>query len=132
MEVCLGPLSPRPKTRSTFRFGLWQRIYLPPSTTYTLKRGIPSPRGSFTPSSPHRSIRRFRNINRIPIDYPFRVCLRPRLTLIRLTLMRKPWGIGDKVFHLVYRYLCPHFLFQTLHQASRLSFTADWNAPLPL
>ena len=54
---------------------------------------------------------RRRNINLLSISYPFRVCLRTRLTLIRLTLIRKPWTYGDRVFHSIYRYLCLHFLF---------------------
>ncbi len=33
---------------------------------------------------------RYWNINQLSIDYPFRVRLRPRLTLIRLALIRKP------------------------------------------
>ena len=33
---------------------------------------------------------RCRNINLLSIDYPFRVCLRSRLTLIRLALIRNP------------------------------------------
>ena len=72
------------------------------------------------------------NINMLSIDYPVRVCLRPRLTLIRLALIRKPWSFGVRVSHPHYRYLCLHLLFQTLQHALRHTFDADWNAPLPV
>ena len=58
--------------------------------------------------------------------------LRPRLTLIRLALIRKPKSIGGQVSHLPYRYLCLHLLFQTLQHDLHHTFYADWNAPLPL
>ena len=61
---------------------------------YGLQRGIPSPRGSVTPRSLPRLHGMFRNLNRIVIAFPFRVPLSPRLTLIRLTLFRKPWVFG--------------------------------------
>ena len=43
--------------------------------------------------------RRHRNINLFPIGYVFRPRLRDRLTLRRLTLRRKPWAFGVRVFH---------------------------------
>ena len=52
-----------------------------------------------------------RNINLVPIDYGFRPRLRGRLTLRGLTLRRKPWIFGDRVFHSVNRYLCQHSHF---------------------
>ena len=61
-----------------------------------------------------------------------RVRLRTRLTLIRLALIRNPWTSGVRVSHPHCRYLCLHLLFQTLQQASRPIFNADWNAPLPI
>ena len=61
-----------------------------------------------------------------------RVRLRTRLTLIRLALIRNPWTSGVGVSHPHCRYLCLHLLFQTLQQASRPIFNADWNAPLPI
>ena len=60
-----------------------------------------------------------------------RLILRPRLTLIRLTLIRKPQSSGEEVSHLLYRYLYLHLLFQTLQSVSQHAFYADWNAPLP-
>ena len=60
------------------------------SYTYSLQRSIPSDRGSVTTPSPHRSYRKYWNINQLSIGFPLRVHLRPRLTLIRLALIRKP------------------------------------------
>jgi hypothetical protein len=51
---------------------------------------------------------RYRNINRVSIDYAFRPRLRTRLTLGGLTLPRKPWVYGDRISHLFYRYSCLH------------------------
>jgi hypothetical protein len=46
--------------------------------------------GAFTFRHPIAIYARYRNINLLSIDYPFRVRLRSRLTLIRLALIRKP------------------------------------------
>ena len=61
-----------------------------------------------------------RNINLVPIDYGFRPRLRGRLTLRGLTLRRKPWIFGDRVFHSVNRYLCQHSHFCYLQCPSRV------------
>ena len=66
-----------------------------------------------------------------PSCLPLRVTLRPRLTLIRLTLIRNPWSSGEEVFDPLSRYLCLHLLFHTLQHASQHTFYALWNAPLP-
>ena len=100
---------------------------LPTPPTYALKPAIPTAGRSFTSASPLmvKQIQPGTGIfNLFPIAYAFRPRLRVRLTLSRLTLLRKPWVFGDTVFHSVYRYLCQHFLFCTLHHASRHSFTA--------
>ena len=65
------------------------------------------------------------------IGIAIRLILRPRLTLIRLALIRKPWSCGVRVTLPHYRYSCLHLLFHTLHQTSRFGFNAEWNAPLP-
>ncbi len=70
-------------------------------------------------------------INPFPIAYAVRPRLRGRLTLSRLALPRKPWVYGEQVSHLFYRYSCPHRHFQPLQPSSRLTFSGDWNAPLP-
>ena len=47
-----------------------------------------------------------------------RLCLRARLTLIRLALIRKPWSYGEGVSRPLCRYLYLHLLFQTLQHIS--------------
>ncbi len=47
-----------------------------------------------------------------------RLCLRTRLTLIRLALIRKPWSYGEGASYPLYRYLCLHLLFQNLQHGS--------------
>ena len=96
---------------------------------YALQRAIPSARGAFTPLLPHRTAGRGRNVDRLSIGFGFRLCLRPRLTLIRLTLIRNPWAIGGRGFHPPYRYLCLHLLFRKLHRSSRSGFGAGGMLP---
>ena len=76
--------------------------------------------------------RRCSNIKLLVISIAFRLSLSPRLTLIRLTLIRNPEFFGEEVSHLLYRYLCLHLLFQPLHGGSRLPIHRCWNAPLPI
>ena len=54
-----------------------------------------------------------------------RGCLRTRLTLIRLALIRKPWLFGVRVILPHYRYLCLHLLFHLLHNDSHHCFGAN-------
>ena len=61
-----------------------------------------------------------------------RLCLRARLTLIRLALIRNPWSFGERVSRPLYRYLYLHLLFHVLQNTSRYSFYGRWNAPLPI
>jgi hypothetical protein len=79
---------------------------LPTAPAYTLKPGHPTPGRPTLLRHPFSQTltRWFRNINRISIAYAFRPRLRNRLTLRRLSLLRKPWTYGEKVFHLLYRY----------------------------
>ena len=100
--------------------------------TYTLQPSIPSDGGGVTPQSLLHSHNGYRNLDRLSISLPLRVSLRARLTLRRLTSLRKPWAFGVRVSRPHCRYLCLHFLFRTLQTASRLTFNADRNAPLPL
>ena len=127
MGVCLGPLSARPRARGTFGFG--SPGLLTPAYTYTLKPGIPSPGGPFTPPSPHRSARQCRNVDRLAIGIGLRLSLRARLTLIRLALIRNPWSFGGRVSRPPCRYSCLHLLFQGLHPASRRGFNAPGMLP---
>ena len=54
------------------------------------------------------------------IGLGFRLILRLRLTPGRLTSPGNPWPYGEGESHPLYRYLCLHLLFQTLHRGSRL------------
>ena len=86
-QVWLPGLSPCPKARRTFGF----------QSPYGLQRGLPSPRASVTPRSRRSLHGMFRNLDRMSITIPSRVTLSPRLTLIRLTLFRKPGVFGAGV-----------------------------------
>ena len=68
-------------------------------------------------------------LTRCPSACPFRVRLRPRLTLIRLALIRKPWSFGGGVSHPPYRYSCLHLLFHKVHRTSPCCFTPDGMLP---
>ena len=61
-----------------------------------------------------------------------RLIIRIRLTPGRLTSPGNPWSCGERESHPLYRYLCLHLLFLTLHGRSRGRFDADRNAPLPI
>ena len=122
---CSAGASPYSQVRHPRRICL-PRIYLHPSA-----RRLRGRRSTVTLSSLLRPTSKFRNIDRMSFGAPFRVVLRPRLTLIRLTLIRNPWSCGVNVSHIHYRYLCLHLLFHALQRTSRHAFPALWNAPLP-
>ena len=122
LPVWLPALSRRPWTPCT----VGARSRYPPSTSCSVRRRQCHSRVS---SGLYGGLR---NINRIAIRCPFRVPVRSRLTLIRLALFRNPWAFGARVSLARCRYSCLHFLFAPLQTASRLSFSADANAPLPI
>ena len=66
------------------------------------------------------------------IGIAIRLILRPRLTLIRLALIRNPWSFGEGGSRPLYRYLYLHLLFQKLQKKSPFSLLRRWNAPLPI
>ena len=66
------------------------------------------------------------------IGIALRLILRPRLTLIRLALIRNPWSFGEGGSRPLYRYLYLHLLFQKLQKKSPFSLLRRWNAPLPI
>ena len=105
---------------------------LPAGLPYGLQRTIPSVRGPSTSPSLLRIDAGCWNVDQLSIGLAARLSLRPRLTLNRLSLFRKPWSSGVRVSHPHYRYLCLHLLFQTLQPRSRATFDAVWNAPLPI
>lgn len=97
--------------------------------TYGLQRTIPSVRGSVTTPSPHRIYKRYGNIKPLSIEFPLRVLLRSRLTLIRLALIRKPYPFGGRVSLPPYRYLCLHLLFHALQHPLPDTFAAHGMLP---
>ena len=102
---------------------------LPARLPYTLQRTIPSVRGSSTSPSLLRITAGCWNVDQLSIGLAFRLILRPRLTLNRLSLFRKPWSSGVRVSHPHYRYLCLHLLFHPLQHASRHAFGANGMLP---
>jgi hypothetical protein len=88
----------------------WENLHNFASSEDSAQRGFPSPRSCLISPS-LLLIDRCRNINLLSIGFPYRVILRIRLNLIRLTLIRNPWSFGEKIFHLLNRYSCLHFLF---------------------
>ena len=97
---------------------------LPAGLPYTLQRTFPSVRGPATSPSLLRIRAGCWNVGQLSIGLAFRLILRPRLTLNRLSLFRKPWSSGVRVSHPHYRYLCLHLLFRKLQHASRHTFDA--------
>ena len=106
----------------------WKRFYGFALPEGSAQRTLPSVRSHHVSPS-LLMISRFRNINLISIGCPYRVHLRIRLNLIRLTLIRNPWSFGDRIFHPVNRYLCLHFLFSTLQRSLRIAFAAKRMLP---
>ena len=91
LRACLPALSDCPKTLGTVGF----------QSPYGLQRPFPSGRGSVTPRSHPILQHEYWNINRFPIRFASRLLLRPRLTLIRLTLFRKPGVFGVRISILI-------------------------------
>ena len=97
---------------------------LPAGLPYTLQRTLPSVRGASTSPSLLRFLAGCWNVDQLSIGLAFRLILRSRLTLNRLSLFRKPWSSGVGVSHPHYRYLCLHLLFRPLQPCSRTTFGA--------
>jgi len=110
-----------------------EKVDLPAFSAYGLKPALPSAGWPtlLRPPFVQTMSRWFRNINLISITYAFRPRLRDRLTLGRLTLPRKPWVYGERVFHPFFRYSCQHGLFCTNQMSLRSPLTVQ-NAPLPI
>ena len=93
--------------------------------SYNLQRAFPSARGSVTSRSQECQQGRRRNLDRLVIGLPLRAPLSPRLTLIRLTLFRKPWVFGvtvSTVIVVTYAYIFVSSRSSTPHSApSRLT-----------
>ena len=98
-----------------------QEVDLPASLKDSLLRqGQPSPCRISPHASCPRNLRKYRIINRFPIDYAFPPCLRGRLTQGRLPLPWKPLVFGGRGSHPSFRYLYLHSLFQVLQSPSRV------------
>ena len=91
LQVWLPALSDCPKTLGTVGF----------QSPYGLQRAIPSARGSVTSRSHLFLQGEYRNVNRFAIGFASRLLLSPRLTLIRLTLFRKPGVFGVRISILI-------------------------------
>ena len=104
LEAFLGSVgsatSPRLRGSSS-RLRVSEGTDLPIPSSYTLKRGRPSPRW---PTLLRHPIARngawwCRNINRLSFGYAFRPHLRSRLTLGGLSFPRSPWAFGVRDSH---------------------------------
>ena len=98
LRAGLPALSARPKPRGT----------VGSQSPYALQPSRPSDGGSFTTRSLLLLQCEYRNINRLAIRFASRLPLRSRLTLSRLTLLRKPWvfGVNISIFIIVtYAYI---------------------------
>ena len=121
LQVWLPALSSRPKPPGTVGF----------QSPYVLQPPIPSGGGSVTSRSQRILQCEYWNINQLVIRFPFRVPLSPRLTLIRLTLFRKPgvYGVNISIFMVVtYAYM---FGSARSSGPRGSAFDAERNAPLP-
>ena len=107
-----------------------QRV-LPPCLSFVLDRVFPLP-GLIILLRPHSSdCLQYRNFYLLSIDYDFRPRLRPRLTLRRLALLRKPQIFGLYVSHI---YLATHsgILSPVSSTVPFSSASSLQDAPLPL
>ena len=121
LHVCLPALSALPWHRGTVGF----------QSPYVLQPSIPSDGGHVTPRSRSRLHSMQRNINRFCIAYASRLLLSSRLTLIRLTLFRKPWAVGGGLsipLIVTHAYI---FFSNRSSGTRRTTFSAGFNAPLP-
>ena len=88
--------------------------------TLTLGRELPFSRRTSPHASCPRNWKKYRTLDRFPIDYAFPPRLRGRLTRGRLPLPRKPWVFGGRGSHPSFRYLCLHSLLIVLQSPSQV------------
>ncbi len=98
---------------------------------YTLQRTIPSVREQFFAPSLHRSHRKCWNINQLSIEYRSRLTLRPRLTLIRLSLIQETLVFRWAGFSPALSLLMPTFAFLSAPICLTTRLHCKENAPLP-
>ena len=99
-----------------------------------LGHALPTACSVYPSVSPLRSydFRWYWNLNQLSIAYDSRPWLRPRLTLGRLPLPRKPRVFGEYVFHIFYRYSCQHNHFTAVQHAFRHTFSPQRTLPYPI
>ena len=114
-----------------FQVQLNMRIFLHVSTPTPFNRLFRQPAGRslLRPRVTFTSSNRMLTVSSIGLAP--RLNLRPRLTLIRLALIRKPQSFGEGVSRPLYRYLYLHLLFCFLQHDSSHTFCGWQNAPLP-
>ena len=118
----LGSMGSVTSSESTRHHVSELRLQLSSEPSYTLTRGLPSPRFTYPPASPFSyppparwdrpegtaptlpilglaRARWYWNINQLCIDYAFRPRLSSRLTLGGLAFPRNPWAFGGGVSH---------------------------------
>ena len=130
-ELACGRLSDRPGGLSVLSGFAIARVLDYGPYNFAVQRAIPSARAASASPSPHRTARGQRNVYRSSIWFASRLPIRPRLTLIRLALIRNPWPSEEGVSRPLCRYLCLHLLFPGLQRSSRIAFCGEGNAPLP-
>ena len=121
---------PKPLAYCQVRLGRW--ICLPPSAPTPFNRLFRQPAEVSLPRPRVARMASAGILTGSSICLAFRLIIRIRLTPGRLTSPGNPWSCGERESHPLYRYLCLHLLFLTLHGRSRGRFGADWNAPLPI
>lgn len=128
----LPPLLAPPRGNHTLGLRLGRRICLSSSIPKSFNGQFRMPAGVSLPRLSIAAATSDGMLTVSSIACPARVRLRARLTLIRLALIRKPWSYGEGGLHPLYRYLYLHLLFRLLQYASRQTFNAKRNAPLPI
>ena len=112
------PAGPKPFRYCQVRLGRW--ICLPSSTPTPFNRLFRQPAEVPLPRPRVARMASAGMLTGSSICLAFRLIIRLRLTPGRLTSPGNPWSCGERESHPLYRYLCLHLLFQTLHGGSRL------------
>ena len=85
-----------------------RRIFAPPGGRPAVQGIAIDPLHCLSPNACLNPPYRCGNVDPLSIDYAFRPGLRCRLTPGGRTCPGKPWDSGDRDFHPVFRYSCPH------------------------
>ena len=112
------PAGPKPFRYCQVRLGRW--ICLPSSAPTPFNRLFRQPAEVPLPRPRVARMASAGMLTGSSICLAFRLIIRLRLTPGRLTSPGNPWSYGGGESHPLYRYLCLHLLFLTLHGGSRL------------